>query len=406
MSNQHVTPVFIGSNGAMEALTRIPLVSNAEGVAYDEAYLEDLLFRNPAMLPIREIDAAYANPVPVCTQLSTRVGPLDVLYVTEEGRLVVVEAKLWRNPEQRRKVVAQIIDYAAELSKWSYDDLEREVAKRTKATGNVLFSLVSEKHPNILEAEFVDSVSRSLRDGRFLLLICGDGIREELSGIAEFLDRNTTLDLTFGLLELAIFGTASGGRLVLPRVLAKTVTIRRQVLRIEGGSATVVDDHDAAEIAARGTVGSREPTGQQLKYVQFWSELAETMHFDDASQPPITVARAPNTNLRMPSPRAWITLYFAPSSGGMGIFLTFNRGEPGDTFYRRLEQERGAIGKELPAGTVWKSDGEKHVIELRREMSDFIDPAQRAEAIEWYTENANEFVNAFRPRIGRYVEEL
>ena len=38
-----------------------------------------------------------SEAIPVCTQLSTCVGPLDILYVTAEGRLVIVEAKLWRN---------------------------------------------------------------------------------------------------------------------------------------------------------------------------------------------------------------------------------------------------------------------------------------------------------------------
>ena len=30
----------------------------------------------------------------------------------------------------------------------------------------------------------------------------------------------------------------------------------------------------------------------------------------------------------------------------------------------------------------------------------------RAEAIKWFSENVNTFVNVFRPRIGRYQEEL
>ena len=38
---------------------------------------------------------------------------LDNLIMTNRGQLALVEVKLWRNPEARRKVVAQALDYAA-----------------------------------------------------------------------------------------------------------------------------------------------------------------------------------------------------------------------------------------------------------------------------------------------------
>lgn len=397
--SQHATPLLLSADQTAEVLLRIPLTDSEVGVRYDEAFVEDLLFQHPTALPIREIDAAYSHPVPICTQLSTRVGPLDVLYVTPEGRLVIVEAKLWRNPEARRKVIAQIIDYAAELARWKYTDLEREVIKRRGVTSDTLFSLVRARHPDLDEAEFVDNVSKSLRQGRFLLLICGDGIREELTSIAEFLDRCTTLDLTFGLVELAIYGTGDGQRLILPRVLAKTVTIRRQVLRIESSSQTVLEEENGEEPEQR-------LSADQAVYVKFWEDLASAMVLDDASQPPITIARAPNTSLRMPSRRAWITLYFAGGTRSIGVLLTFNRGEPGDTFYRRLVEERTELGAELPADTVWSSVDGKHTIGVSAGLPNLSNENDRNRAIGWFSVMANQFVNAFRPRIARYQEEL
>jgi len=56
--------------------------------------------------------------------------PFGPILYENGGRLAVVEVKLWRNPEARRKVVAQILDYAKELSNWDYEDLQREVSKR------------------------------------------------------------------------------------------------------------------------------------------------------------------------------------------------------------------------------------------------------------------------------------
>ena len=242
MTSQYAAaPLLIHKDSTSERLQRLPLSGGRNAKSkYDEAWLTKLLFTHPELLPIREIDSVYANPIPVCTELLTRVGLIDVLYVTSSGRLVIAEAKLWRNPEARRKVVGQILDYAAELARWTYSDLEREVAKR-RGSGE-LFSVVAAAAPELDEADFVDNVSRSLRDGRFLLLVCGDGIREEIRGIAEFLRRSTTLDLTFGIVELAIFATSRAERFIQPRVLAKTVTLDRLVVRVENGEGRVEED--------------------------------------------------------------------------------------------------------------------------------------------------------------------
>jgi hypothetical protein len=203
----------IESNGAIEVLDRIPLKKEATGSSYDEAYIEKLIFDHPEILPIGEIDTAYINPVPICTQLSTKAGTLDILLLTPAGRIVIIEAKLWRNPEAKRTVVAQILDYAAELSRWTYEDLEREVSRR-RGSKTSLFKLVSDNSELLDEADFFDELSRSLRLGRFLLLVCGDGIREGLGNISEFLENYTTLDFTFGLVELAIYADRAGTRFI------------------------------------------------------------------------------------------------------------------------------------------------------------------------------------------------
>jgi hypothetical protein len=50
-------------------------------------------------------------------------GYVDNLYATPDGDLIVGETKLFRNPEARREVVAQIIDYAKDLSALTYESL-------------------------------------------------------------------------------------------------------------------------------------------------------------------------------------------------------------------------------------------------------------------------------------------
>jgi hypothetical protein len=47
-----------------------------------------------------------------------------------------VETKLWRNPEAHRTVVAQILEYAKNLTSWDYDSVDKAVkAYMTKRYG-------------------------------------------------------------------------------------------------------------------------------------------------------------------------------------------------------------------------------------------------------------------------------
>jgi hypothetical protein len=74
---------------------------------YDEAWLQALLHSHPEVFPIGQIEPGYGDLIPLCRELPLsfgggRSGALDNLFVTRDGKLVLVEAKLWRNPEARR----------------------------------------------------------------------------------------------------------------------------------------------------------------------------------------------------------------------------------------------------------------------------------------------------------------
>ena len=203
----------------------------------DEASIQNLVFKFPSCIPISEIDESYNPCISVCTELNTPAGPLDIFMVTPNGELVIVETKLWRNPEARRVVIAQILDYAKELSKWSYEDLQREVNRRLKTSGNKLYDIAKNSDPNHLlnESDFVDGVSRNLRRGKCLLLVIGDGIREGAAGIAEFLVSSGHLNFIFAMIELAIYNSEKIGQILVPRVMVKTIELQKITIDIPAG---------------------------------------------------------------------------------------------------------------------------------------------------------------------------
>ena len=244
-----------------------------EATRFGEGWLQGLLFKSPKILPVGEIDAAFGPVIPLCRELQTAAGPIDLAYVNETGRLTLVECKLWKNPEARRKVVAQILDYAKEIQRWSYEELDEAVrgARRAQGVSGGLFDLVRDKNKRIDEAAFVDDVTRHLADGRFLLLVVGDGIREGVERIAEYLRRFAGIQFTLGLVELAIFEMPAegspGGLVVEPRVLARTIEIERAIVRTRNGIR--VEEPPAT--------GSGRPITEDEFYGQLDTDLANSL---------------------------------------------------------------------------------------------------------------------------------
>ncbi len=201
---------------------------------FDEDWLQDLIHTHPSLLPSREIEPVYDRLIPVSRELPCPSGYLDNLYVTPEGYLVLAECKLWRNPESRRKVIAQIMDYAKDFAGWDYDDLMMAInqANKTKLD-NPLYEAVTNESDVIDEIAFVDQVSKNLRLGRHMLLIVGDGIQENMESLTEHVQKHMGLHFTLGLIEIGLFEFEDKGMMVIPRVIARTTLLERAVIRIE-----------------------------------------------------------------------------------------------------------------------------------------------------------------------------
>ena len=398
MALQFTAPILIPSGGPSEPLEKIPLSGDGTSSDYDEKWLQQLLFRHPEALPIEEIDRAYSGAVPVCTELNTPAGPIDALYATPQGRLIVLETKLWRNPEARRTVVGQILDYAKELSRWTYEDMQGAVTRRTRRRGNALFDIVNETATELDEAEFVDEVSRSLRQGRFLLLICGDGIREGVAMITDFLQRHGTLQFTFGLIEMAVYRVPDNGLLVQPRVLANSLIVKRTVISLASEGIEASEDSDDDE---------RQLNELERRFLEFWEEFCSRFRLDDVAVP----HPKPNTKgfLTLPMPSGSNTrmrLYCRQSDKRAGVFLKFARDEVGDRVYERLRDERETIDEDLGVPVEWITENDQHRVDAFQSIPDIHDPQYREQMMDFLADRANRFVNAFRTRIQRIVEEL
>jgi hypothetical protein len=135
------------------------------------------------------------------------------------------------------------VDYAKDMSTWTYEVLQQAISRTKPIAGSDeqasrrLYELVSAKG-EIDEVSFQDAVSRNLKRGRFLLLIVGDGIREGVEALAEFLQQHAGFHFTLAFVELALF-EVPGGYIAQPRVLARTTNIDRGIVTLDEGSIAI-----------------------------------------------------------------------------------------------------------------------------------------------------------------------
>lgn len=225
---QHTTPILIINNEA-SILEKVSLKSNF----YDENWIQELCFQNPHLLPVEELEPTFGGIIPICRELTIDSGSIDLVYINEYGFITIGECKLWRNPEARRKVIGQVLDYAKDLAKLNYSKFESECLKSRKKANKSLFEIIQEYYPDIEEQSFIDHVQTNLKKGRFLLTIIGDGIRENMEELANYIHQNGNLNFTLCLIELPIYKNPLGGELIItPRILAKTKEIERIIYRL------------------------------------------------------------------------------------------------------------------------------------------------------------------------------
>jgi hypothetical protein len=395
LQRQHSVPLLLPS-GTGGAVTLQP-VAQQGGDAVSEAYIQALVHERPACLPIAEIDAMFSGPVPICTELNTPAGPIDNFMVTPSGLPVLVECKLWRNPEARREVVSQILDYAKELSRWSSSDVQREVSHRLKRAGNPLLDMVRAVDPEVNERQFNDALTANLRRGRFLLLIVGDGIREGVEAIAEYLQLHAGLHFCLGLVELPIYVMPNGDRLVAPRVLARTALVTGNVVAVPDGY--VVDEtEDPTSVADIDPVHTE--LAEQSK--RFWTEFIDNyLKLDDPEQPKPKPARLGYIAVMLPASTSWLTVYRRLHPGEVGVFLSSSRTPPtGASAMQAIVDDWEAIKGELGgnARPYKVGDGRPTIIDSLQ-VESLEQPEARKKAFSWLAERVNTFVNVLRPRM-------
>jgi hypothetical protein len=234
-------PVLVNTEN--RPLYRIRPGSKHARALYEEKTIQELLHDHPELLPVHEIWPDSSQWVSLGREMQVSLsrsknGYIDNLFVTAEGRLILVEAKLYRNHEGRRQVVAQLLEYAAALSKLDYTSF-------TKGLPVFKDDPVADLHAFICARLGPDKVNsldlfrrvviESLSKAEFLLLIIGDGIQEEVENLVGILQSHPGLQFTLGLVSLGLYSDEEDGPIVLavPHLHTRTREVKRAVVVVE-----------------------------------------------------------------------------------------------------------------------------------------------------------------------------
>ena len=207
----------------------------------DEDKLQSMFNDNPAVIPGEDFD--LSDLMVVGRELTVESGFVDLVAVSRSGDIVIVEFKNVGNPEGRRKVIGQVLDYGATLWKTiaDYDQFDEDVARayfRSRYCKEDLLkdsvsleaaAIKSFEFENISDGDeddegeqdelsaFKANIERNLQQGSFIYIIVCPQINVIAKQIIEYLSVCSNIRIYGVELEYFKHGNQS---IVLPRGVA------------------------------------------------------------------------------------------------------------------------------------------------------------------------------------------
>ena len=190
-----------------------------KGKYKDETHLQNILYNDPDIIPFSDMDSDRKPLRVVIKEMGLPgSGNTDIIGIDEDGRISIIETKLASNPEVKRKVIGQILEYASFLWSQTYEEFDRNVSK---ILGGNLADIMREKvgDDNWDEESFRSNISETLEKGNFTLFIVVDEMNDELKRILDFLNSRKMSNLEIYALSFGYFkDPQSGQELLLPQI--------------------------------------------------------------------------------------------------------------------------------------------------------------------------------------------
>jgi hypothetical protein len=310
---RYLSPILFTTDFSNATTSQSHSFKTADEVGFKENWLQEAIANNPELVlaACRASGLTDERWLFWAKEVPGDAGNIDLLLVSESGRVGIVETKLAYNPGARREVVAQVLEYAINLSSIS----------RLPPI------------PTIDGRPFVDEedMRDRMREGDYLLIVAGDKLDSRAVKLSEaLLGKHLLRAWDLALVEVAVFEpTADSGQkphLLVPHIRGTIVPVRRQVVKIDiQGDRTRVEVTPATP-AAIGEGWDEEKFFNEVQTSRVTSPLrqfAEELRRLPDEYPNVTLAfgrgAAPTLTLRKEG-KSIVSLYLLGS-----VSLTFNK---------------------------------------------------------------------------------
>jgi hypothetical protein len=215
------------------------LPTTLDQIGKDEQYLESVIAKTPELLHLETRRTGVYGPYAVFRQLtfytpqSRQIIP-DILLVAASGDIIVVEVKLFANPELRdRRVIAQAIDYAASLSALSDKELARLFSQGKE---NDWMPLVNSLFPDDKDPEeLAATLLSNIKNGKIHVIVACDKAPAGLYELAKSVSVQSYLSFSLDVLEIFPFlpnNGASDQIMFVPNVRLSTEIVARTAIAV------------------------------------------------------------------------------------------------------------------------------------------------------------------------------
>lgn len=201
-----------------------------------EAVLQELLEQHPQLLAGYEMSRSdprrfllVCREVPVADQYGSGRWSLDHLFVDQDAVPTLVEVKRSSDTRIRREVVGQMLDYAANGTRYWGNGTLAQLFERTCADiGRDPAAILQEVAGRDADAQdFWARAERNLRGGVVRLVFVADVIPDELATVIEFLNTRMHGTEVYGV-EVRRYGNGGAAECFVPRLIGATAAAQAE----------------------------------------------------------------------------------------------------------------------------------------------------------------------------------
>ncbi len=232
---------------------------SARDLGLAESWFRDAIFATPELViePCRAAGVTDDDWYPWAREFRVDVGAIDVLLLSSQGRVAIVETKLSTNPELRRRVLAQALDYLTHLP----DALDASMPRIPE-------------DPNGAPVADVDDIRESVEQGDMLVIVVSDDVDPRVAKLSRSLIAdNLVKEWDLALVDLALYrspGATSTEYLIVPSVRNLVLSEPRQIVRV-----VVQGETPSARVEVERVTPEPEESGRRKwNEEQFFTALA------------------------------------------------------------------------------------------------------------------------------------